>query len=73
MRINDRIVRINDTFADCLTLKEAQLLIRLSGKQVRIYVQGLVFRMEPIKKNRKKLVCDLVTVMMMGQQKTSLL
>ena len=40
MRVTDRIVRINDTYADCLTLREAQLLIRRSGKSVRIYVTG---------------------------------
>lgn len=40
IRLNDRIVRINDTFANLLTLKEAQLLIRASGKKVRIHVVG---------------------------------
>lgn len=38
--LNDRIIRINDTYTDFLTLKEAQLLIRQSGKHVKIYVQG---------------------------------
>lgn len=40
IRVNDRIVQINDTPADALTLREAQLLIRQSGKQVKIYVKG---------------------------------
>lgn len=40
IRINDRITKINDTPATKLTLKEAQLLIRESGKYVRIYVTG---------------------------------
>lgn len=40
IRVNDRIVQINDTPADPLTLREAQLLIRQSGKQVKIYVKG---------------------------------
>lgn len=40
IRVNDRITRINDTYASFLTLKEAQLLIRESGKHVRIYVVG---------------------------------
>ncbi|KAJ6638340.1 PDZ and LIM domain protein 2 [Pseudolycoriella hygida] len=40
IRVNDTIVQINDTPADSLTLREAQLLIRQSGKQVKIYVKG---------------------------------
>ncbi|KAG4078071.1 hypothetical protein HA402_002122 [Bradysia odoriphaga] len=40
IRVNDRIVQINETMADALTLREAQLLIRQSGKQVKIYVKG---------------------------------
>lgn len=40
MRVNDRIFRINNTFAGTLTLREAQLLIRRSGKKVKIYVHG---------------------------------
>lgn len=40
LRVNDRIVRINNTFAGTLTLREAQILIRRSGKSLRIYVQG---------------------------------
>lgn len=42
IRINDRITKINRTPASKLTLKEAQLLIRYSGKHVKIYVIGLV-------------------------------
>lgn len=40
IRVNDTIVQINETPADPLTLREAQLLIRQSGKQVKIYVKG---------------------------------
>lgn len=40
LRVNDRIVRINHTFAGTLTLREAQILIRRSGKRLKIYVQG---------------------------------
>lgn len=42
IRVNDTIVQINDTMANTLTLREAQLLIRQSGKQVKIYVKGEV-------------------------------
>lgn len=40
IRVNDIITKINDTPADVLTLRDAQLLIRESGKFVRIYVKG---------------------------------
>lgn len=40
LRLNDRITRINDTYADTLTLREAQMLIRRSGKHLKIYVVG---------------------------------
>lgn len=40
MRVNDRIIQINDTPADNLTLMEACELIRRSGRHVRIYVKG---------------------------------
>lgn len=40
IRVNDIITQINDTPADVLTLRDAQLLIRESGKFVRIYVKG---------------------------------
>lgn len=40
LRLNDKIVRINDTYAETLTLREAQMLIRRSGKHLRIYVTG---------------------------------
>lgn len=40
IRVNDIITRINETIAKTLTLQEAQLLIRESGKYVRIYVTG---------------------------------
>lgn len=40
IRVNDIITKINKTSAKELTLKEAQLLIRDSGKYVKIYVTG---------------------------------
>ena len=40
IQIGDVITQINDTPAEGLTLKEAQLLIRSSGRYVRIYVMG---------------------------------
>lgn len=40
IHVNDIIVQINDTPADPLTLREAQLLIRQSGKELRVYVKG---------------------------------
>lgn len=42
---NDRIVRINNTFAGTLTLREAQLLMRRSGKKLKLYVQGYVIQL----------------------------
>lgn len=40
IKLGDIITQINETPADGLTLKEAQLLIRNSGRFVRIYVMG---------------------------------
>lgn len=40
IRLGDVITQINETPADNLTLKEAQLLIRNSGRFVRIFVMG---------------------------------
>lgn len=40
IRVGDIITKINKTPAEKLTLKEAQLLIRDSGKHVKIYVRG---------------------------------
>lgn len=42
IRVNDIITRINNTYTDDMTLREAQRLIRNSGKCVQIFVQGFV-------------------------------
>lgn len=42
IRIGDVITRINNTYAEGLTLLEAQLLILRSKKQVQIFVRGYV-------------------------------
>lgn len=40
IRKDDIITRINDVYADSMTLHEAQMLIRKSGKAVQIFVLG---------------------------------
>lgn len=42
IRINDIITRINNVYTEDMTLREAQRLIRKSGKYVQIFVLGYV-------------------------------
>lgn len=42
IREKDVITRINNVYTDDMTLREAQRLIRKSGKCVQIFVQGFV-------------------------------
>lgn len=42
IRVNDVITKINDTYADKLTLAQAQELIAESGRTVKIFVRGEV-------------------------------
>lgn len=42
IRVNDIITKINDTYADKLTLAQAQELIAESGRTVKIFVRGEV-------------------------------
>lgn len=43
IRINDIITRINNVYTDDMTLREAQRLIRKSGRYVQIFVLGYVY------------------------------